>query len=127
LLVMVVVLLMAGLAASFAKGMEKWWVGSCVVVGLVAAVDAVLLVLGRRVTAERGEAGRMALGVEHEVPVTLRNGGRRGVRVRVIDGLPVGLPSGDWPWSGEVPGRGHVTVAARVRPVERGRVVVGRI
>lgn len=126
LLVMVAVLLMAGLAASFAKGMEKWWVGSCVVVGFVAVVDAVLLVLGRRVTAERGEAGRMALGVEHEVPVTLRNAGRRGVRVRVIDGLPVGLPSGDWPWSGEVPGRGHVTVAARVRPVERGRLAVGR-
>jgi hypothetical protein len=38
LLVMVAVLLMAGLAASFAKGMEKWWLGSCLVVGLVAVV-----------------------------------------------------------------------------------------
>ena len=56
LLVMVAVLLMAGLAASFAKGMEKWWLASCVVVGVVAVAVEVAALM----------AAEVALGVEKQ-------------------------------------------------------------
>lgn len=62
----------------------------------------------------------MALGVEQEITLTVRNSGVRAVRVRILDGLPPSLRSEDWPWCGRVPARGFVRVAARIRAVERG-------
>ncbi len=109
-----------GLAASFYEPLRPVWVWAGIGLAATAIADALLLALARPLEFTRTLPGRLALGVEQEMEVTLRNTNRTPAHVRVIDGLPTGLRCEDWPWSGVVAGGGFCTVAARVRPLERG-------
>ena len=109
-----------GVAASVWGQVQSAWQWAGLVFGLLLIGDVIWMFLQKRVQLHRRPAPRMALGVEQEMEVTLRNPDVQAVRVRVQDGLPASLRSSDWPWTGRVPARGFTTVSVRVRAVERG-------
>lgn len=109
-----------GAAASWWKPLLAAWQWTGLLWMTVAICDAVWMRMMKKVQVERRLDPRMALGVEQEMTVTVRNPDVQKVRVRILDGLPSALRSEDWPWRGKVPGRGFASVSARVRAVERG-------
>ncbi len=109
-----------GVAASIWPALQSSWQWTGVAWLVISAGDVLWLFFQKRVRVERRLDPRMALGVEQEMQITVRNPDVQAVRVRIIDGLPSSLLSNDWPWSGRVPAKGFVTVAARVRAVVRG-------
>jgi uncharacterized protein (DUF58 family) len=113
-----------GVAASVWPQLESAWHWVGLAAGIVLLGDAMWMFMQKRVEMTRRPSPRMALGVEQEMEITLRNPDVQSVRVRVQDGLPASLRSGDWPWTGRVPARGFTTVAVRVRAVERGPAVL---
>src|SRR4029079_18610414 len=106
-----------GVAASVWLSLQSAWQWGGLAWGVVSFGDLLWLLMQRRVQVERRLDSRMALGVEQEMAITVRNPDVQSVRVRIIDGLPSALRSDDWPWSGKVPARGFATVAARIRAV----------
>src|SRR5436190_11651542 len=94
-----------GVAASWWKFLQPVWIWVGLLGAAAAIGDAVWLWMMKRMQVERRLDARMALGVEQEMTVTLRNPDVQPVRVRVLDGLPAALRSDDWPWQGRVPGR----------------------
>ncbi len=109
-----------GAAGSWWTPLQAVWQWAGLLWGVVAICDAVWLRMMKKVQVERKLEPRMALGVEQEMVVTVKNPDVQTVRIRVIDGLPAALRSSDWPWRGKVPGRGFASVAVRIRAVERG-------
>ncbi|MDB6136003.1 MAG: hypothetical protein JWM59_4246 [Verrucomicrobiales bacterium] len=95
---------------------------------LAAAVTDWLLSLGQpRITGARTTPGRMALGVEEEVLYVLKNPGKLPARVTVMDTLPFGVQSQDFPWTGTVPAHGFTRLEMRLQPSERGAADFGLI
>jgi uncharacterized protein (DUF58 family) len=92
------------------------------VFGGMALVDCVMLFLRKKMTVERQLPGRLALGVAHEVCVTLHNPGARSITAEFFDGLPVSVNSEHLPWSGPVQGRGTMSVFYSATATERGEV-----
>lgn len=112
--------LLLGVAGSVWPALASFWIWGSIAWTVAAGSDLLWLFLMKRLKVERALNPRIALGVEQEITVTIRNPDVQAVRVKMIDGLPPSLRSSDWPWAGRVPGRGFVTVAARVRAIERG-------
>jgi uncharacterized protein (DUF58 family) len=119
-----VVWTLLGVAASVWSQVQAAWQWSGLGFGVVLICDGIWMLLQKRVQMQRQLSPRMALGVEQEMEVTLRNPDVQRVRVRVADGLPASIQSTDWPWIGRVPARGFTTVAVRVRPLERGPATI---
>jgi len=115
-----------GVAASLWSPAKASWQWAGLAWAVVSLGDLIWLFLMKRVQVERRLDARMALGVEQEMALTVRNPDVQMVRVRIIDGLPPALRTSDWPWTGKVPARGFTTVAARVRAVERGPAEITR-
>jgi uncharacterized protein (DUF58 family) len=115
-----VVWTLVGVAASIWPQVQAAWQWMGIGLGVVLICDGIWMLLQKRIQIQRRTAPRMALGVEQEMEVTLRNPDVQSVRVRVADGLPSSIHSADWPWTGRVPARGFTTVSVRVRPLERG-------
>jgi uncharacterized protein (DUF58 family) len=96
-----------------------------VVAGLlagVAGIDIIELLARKKMTVERQLPGRLALGVENEISVTLHNPNERNVIGEFFDGLPLSVTSEHLPWSGAVHGRGSTRVIYTATATERGPV-----
>jgi uncharacterized protein (DUF58 family) len=112
--------LLLGVLSSLWDPARSWWAWAGLGWSVVAGVDLLWMFLSKKVSLERRMPTRMALGVEQELEITVRNPDAQSTRVRIIDGLPGSLLSTDFPWAGRIPARGFLTVAARVKAVERG-------
>ena len=88
----------------------------------MTAVDFTMLKLRQRMTVERQLPGRLALGVENEIAITLHNPHRRTVTAEFFDGLPLTVNSQHLPWSGTVQARGRTQVFYNATAMERGPV-----
>jgi uncharacterized protein (DUF58 family) len=115
-----VVWLLLGVTSSLWDPARSWWAWAGLGWAVIAGVDLMWMFFSRKIQIERRLPSRMALGVEQELEVTVRNPDVQSTRVRVLDGLPASLRSEDFPWSGRIPARGFIKVAARVKAVERG-------
>ena len=114
-------LVLSVLASLWPRFAPLWKIGAGFVAG-IAALDAVIVSLSRRLTVRREVPGRLALGVGIEIPLTLHNPNTRTVNTEFFDGLPETVGSTQLPWSGTVIGGGHTTVLYTVRPLARGAV-----
>jgi len=114
-------LVLSVLASLWPRFAPLWKFGAAFLTGF-AALDAVLLFLSRRLTVRREVPGRLALGVEIEIPLTLHNPNRRSVAAEFFDGLPETVESTQLPWNGSIPASGHTTVLYTARPLTRGAV-----
>ncbi len=109
-----------GVAASWRGDLQAVWQWTGLLWAVVAGCDAVWMRMMKRVKVERKLEPRMALGMEQDVTVTVRNPDVQPVRVKVKDGLPPALVSADWPWEVRVPGKGFANVTVKMRALERG-------
>ena len=114
-------LVLSVLASLWPRFASLWKFGAAFLTG-IAALDAAIMLLSRRLTVSREVPGRLALGVEIEIALTLHNPNRRTVTAEFFDGLPETVESTQLPWSGTVPGSGHTTVLYTARPLTRGAV-----
>lgn len=119
--------LLLGVGVSFFPAGLVWWTGAGILLATVALADALDLRAAHRISTTREVPSRMALGVPHEVSLTLHLSGKRQARVRAWDTLPPALESTDFPWSGTIPGGAYLTVGIRVQPVDRGPAVFGQV
>ncbi len=95
----------------------------CGTLGGAALADFVMLALRRKLTAERRLPGRLALGVENEITLTLHNPSARAVSVEFFDGLPVSVSSLHLPWNGRIAAGGMTRVIYTATAMERGPVM----
>ncbi len=114
-------LVLSVLASLWPRFAPLWKAGAFIFAG-AAALDAAAVILMRRLTVERDVPGRLALGVEAEIPLTLHNPNRRGMTAEFFDGLPDTVESAHLPWAGRIAGRSHTTVLYTARPLARGPV-----
>ncbi len=114
-------LVLSVLASLWPRFAPLWKAGAFVFAG-AAALDAAAVMLMRRLAVERDVPGRIALGVEMDIPLTLHNPNRRGMTAEFFDGLPDTVESTHLPWAGRIAGRSHTTVLYTARPLARGPV-----
>jgi len=88
----------------------------------IAVLDAVFLLVSKKVSGKRVLPGRFALGVQAEVTVRLSNLKRRAVWVSMYDGVPECAESDLLPWYGMIRGRGFSEVNYPVTLMDRGPV-----
>ena len=100
-------LVLSVLASLWPRFAPLWKIGAGFVAG-IAALDAVIVSLSRRLTVRREVPGRLALGVGIEIPLTLHNPNTRTVNTEFFDGLPETVGSTQLPWSGTVVGGGQM-------------------
>ncbi len=86
----------------------------------VALLDAFILVVSQKVSAQRGLPGRFAVGIEGEIKVRILNLKRRPIRVSLYDGIPKNAKAELLPWDGMVRGKGYADVIYPVILTERG-------
>ncbi len=96
------------------------WKSGAIFLLVVVVIDAVSVLLLRRLTVRREVPGRLALGVEIEIPLTLHNPNTHALVAEFFDGLPETVESSQLPWSGTVAGSGYTTVLYTARPLARG-------
>lgn len=109
-----------GVGASLWKPAEPVWLAAGAVWLAASLVDGVWLFLMKRLQVERDAPARVALGVDSEMTVTIRNPNRLAVRLRLIDGLPDSLVCREWPWSGRIAGNSFASVSVTLRATSRG-------
>ena len=101
---------------------------SGVVLVFCVLLDMLLLYAGQgRVHAVRKLPGRFSNGDVNRVELEVRNDYSFGIRVVVIDELPVQFQERNWERKGEIPGGGTMALSYEVRPKERGEYVFGQL
>ncbi len=110
-----------GLAASFHEPLRQVWVITGLTLAGIFALDALRVMIARPLRVERVLPSRFALGVPHEVTLTIHNPGGGAVRVQVFDGIPGIATTEAFPWWGRVPAKGWRTLKYPVRLLRRGR------
>lgn len=112
------------LAALF-DGTLLWpMLGLDVAIVVVALVDA-FLGASRLVQARRTVSRVLSVGRDNPITVELESRARRGLRVRVMDDLPLELTAAGLPGEAEVPARGRAELTYQVRPSQRGTFRLG--
>lgn len=120
LLVLALLWTLGGVAVvAFPDSGSLWWIAGAVIGG-IALLDALAVLLDKRVTVIRRLPGRFAQGEPCEVRLTLHHDGWRPVLLEVFDGIPQGARAPAMPWSGTLaPGR-EAKVFHPVSLTERG-------
>ena len=93
----------------------------------IAVLDAIILYLKKRLTAERSIPGRFALGVSQETAVTVHNVSKRALKIDLFDGVPESGTSEGLPWRGKIPGHGHTSVRYPLSFHQRGEPVFSKV
>jgi uncharacterized protein (DUF58 family) len=109
-----------GILASIWPRFIVLWQIAGVLLAFAAGGDAAFLFFARPLRVERKLPSRFALGVEHEVAITLHNPNRFGLTVEFFDGLPTTVTSEQLPWRGKVGPGGFTAVHYRAVSLERG-------
>lgn len=109
-----------GILASVWPRFAVLWTVFALLLAAAAVLDAAGVLLRRKIFVERGLPGRLAVGVGHEVALTLHNPNGTAATVEFFDGLPETVTSTQLPWRGSVPGRGFTKVDYVATPFERG-------
>jgi uncharacterized protein (DUF58 family) len=117
-------LLTTGDMATFAWGAAATMFGLAV---LLDVMSARRMAGPEQLSAVRLAPSALALGVEGNVELTIRNAGQRGLRLSVFDHLPAALLPGGLPAEVTVPPGSQVRLSYRVRPVRRGPADFGEI
>ncbi|BDS05647.1 membrane protein [Oceaniferula spumae] len=120
LITIAIIWAMVGFAASLWEPLAPIWLWGGGVAAVFILVDIVAGFLQKLPTVERTLPGRFAIGIEQMVPVKLHNPGAMSLRVQCYDGLPGDAVSGELPWTGRLPARGHAAVKYPVTISERG-------
>jgi uncharacterized protein (DUF58 family) len=94
---------------------------------VVALLDAILAPSPGSVVIERDLPTGVALGGEAELTWTVRNPGRRRLRVALADELAPSLRASTRRVAGRVPRHGQLRATARLRPARRGRFLPRRV
>ncbi|WP_035605418.1 DUF58 domain-containing protein [Haloferula sp. BvORR071] len=116
-----------GLAASVWHDLAKaWWISGSVL-GAVALLDAIVLLLLKKVEISRRLPGRFAVGEKSDVRLEIRNTGGVPARVEIFDGVPAGAEAESMPWSGTIAPQGKARVTHAVRIIERGISTFGQV
>jgi uncharacterized protein (DUF58 family) len=101
---------------------------SGVVLLFCVLLDGLLLYVGKgRLSARRILPGRFSNGDINHVELEVRNDYSFGVRVVVIDELPVQFQDRNWQRRGEIPGGGTMKLSYEVHPKERGEYAFGQL
>jgi uncharacterized protein (DUF58 family) len=101
---------------------------SVVVWVLCVLLDGLLLYAGKgRLYARRILPGRFSNGDINQVELQITNDYPFGVRVLIIDELPVQFQDRNWQRRGEIPGGETVNLSYGVHPKERGEYVFGEL
>src|SRR5690606_7478413 len=90
--------------------------------GVIALGDGMILLARRKLSVERTVSERLALGVDSEVTLTVRNEGFSSAEVEVFDGIPKGSEVSELPWRGRVPAKGYTVITYSIRLYRRGPV-----
>lgn len=114
------------LVASFWVPFTAAWKLFGAVLGGVAAFDAVVPLLSKKLQVARTLPGRLALGVEAEVKVRVSNPTALSVSFSIYDGIPARADCRELPWSGTVKKGGYLDVIYPVTLHERGETVFGK-
>ena len=109
-----------GIGASIWRPFALLWMAFVTVLVQVAIFDAVRLRRLKPPTTSRRVPGRLAVGVEREIQVTLRNANERDVIVEFHEGLPETFECAQLPWRGSVPGGGFTELHYTATPIARG-------
>ncbi|MGX5817953.1 DUF58 domain-containing protein [Chitinophaga lutea] len=97
-------------------------------VTLLVLLDLALLYLPRKaILADRSMADRFSNGDVNEVTITLRNDYRFGVRVEIVDELPVQFQQRQFLIRGTLPKGEDAAFPYSLRPVERGEYAFGNL
>jgi uncharacterized protein (DUF58 family) len=105
---------------------HAWLIGSAAF-ALIVAADALLLMLGRRLTAQRSLPGSAALNVWLDVRLRLTNASGAPLRCAVYDHHPAECAAEALPRNVVVPAGGWADLAYRLRPTSRGNLQFGPI
>ncbi len=111
-----------GLAASLWPPAGRFWWAFAAAVFLVALVDWLLLFSGKKPALRREVPARFALDVPGEVVLRLKNRRRRGIRVRLSDGIPTVGETDNFPWCERVAGNSYAELRYPLTLKERGEV-----
>ncbi len=109
------------LAAVWPRFLLQWQILGAVL-ATAALLDALVVLLRKKITADRALPGRLALGVIHEIALTLHNPNSAAMTVEFFDGLPETVASDQLPWRGSVPAGGFTQVNYLATPFQRGPV-----
>jgi len=101
----------------------KWVLGFWL---MIALADLLFLLFARSLEVGRKLPGRMAMGVESEVELTIKNDTNIPYWVQLYDGVPDCSICEDLPWVGKLPARGFHKMMYRVTMPERGEAVFGK-
>ena len=103
-----------------------WWIAGGALLGCFL-IDLLRLRFSPGVEIVRRLPGRFALGEPGEVRLTLRNPGKRPLRLEVFEGVPPGADAPAMPWTGEIPAQREIRVFHPVKLGQRGEVEFGQV
>jgi uncharacterized protein (DUF58 family) len=125
LLVLAGGLVAGGVAVSFVPAFGLAWIAAAGALLAVALADALAALRIEAPSVRRIVPGSLPIGVAHEVGLRLANGGRRALRLHVIDHHPATARVEGLPQAVDVPAKGWAQIQYRLRPVERGDAAFG--
>jgi len=115
-----------GVVSAWPKWTWVWLVVGAVLLA-VLLLDALVLVLFRKLEVVRLLPKRFALGEPAEVRLSVSNPGGVPADVEIFDGIPTGSEASAMPWSGVVPARREIKVFHPVKIMERGEISFSRV
>lgn len=115
-----------GIVSAFPKWIWLWWSLGGVALAILV-LDAVLLLLYRRLEVIRQLPKRFALGESAEIRLAVKNPGGVGAKIEIFDGIPAGSEAPAMPWRGTVPAQREIKVFHPVKIMERGEITFSKI
>lgn len=115
-----------GLAGSMYPPVKSWWGLMGSILAVVAAFDGLVVFVMRPPEAERTLPGRLAVGIEGEVPLRIVNPTRRHLHVAIYDGIPANCECEAFPWRGWIRAKGYLDLNYPITLPERGEIVFGK-
>ena len=118
---------LAGIGASIWPLALPAWLGACILLALVAMLDAALALRIAIPPAQRTAPASLPLGVTHEVALRFANSGRSALHLSAFDHVPAPTEIDGQPQSISLPAHGWAEMRYRLRPIERGDLHFGRV
>ncbi len=115
------------LAGAFAEPFAAIGVIYLLVLAAAAVLDLVLLPRRRSIVVERAAPERLSLAVPERITLTVRNLGRRSVRVALRELLPPGMEARPAECAGTIEGGAERTFAYRLTALHRGQYRLGPV
>ncbi|MES2000485.1 MAG: DUF58 domain-containing protein [Pseudomonadota bacterium] len=119
--------LATAIVAAFWPSLAALWIGSAVLIVLVAGYDLLAVLRQPEITVVRRVAASLALGVWSEVRLRIHAAAKSSDALEIADHTPAQVEARGMPTHIRIPAQGWVEVSYEIRPTERGEQCFGSV